>query len=121
MFHFAVFNVILECKIPHTSDKVAYVLLEGRECVPHHEHAFCQVVNVPYLYLSLHFRWHLENWREKCNGIAAVNYSFLACIQLLNIHFFKISEFRCLYCSLWHMVLRRVSFGTFENQSQGAA
>lgn len=31
---------------------------------------------VPYLYLSLHFRWELENWRDKCNETAAVNYSF---------------------------------------------
>lgn len=45
MLHFSVFNIILECKISHMSDKVAYVLLKGGECVPLHKHAFCQVVN----------------------------------------------------------------------------
>lgn len=45
MLHSSLFTIILKCKISHTSDAVAYVLLKGREGVPLEEHAFCQVVN----------------------------------------------------------------------------
>lgn len=99
MLHFSVHNIILACKVSHTSNTVAYVLLKGRECVPH-THAFCQVENCSVSVFVVAFQMGTRKLERKCNDIAAVNYSFLACIQLLNTHFFKILEFRCLYCSL---------------------
>lgn len=121
MLHFSLFNIILKCKISHVSDMVAYVLLKGRECGPFQKHVFCQVENCSISVFIVAYQMGTRKLERKCNDIAAVNYSFLACIQLLNTHFFKIFEFRCLYCSLQHMVLRNVSFETLESQSQGAA
>lgn len=100
MLHVSVLTISLACKVSCTSNTVAYVLLKGRECVPR-KHAFCQVVNCSVSVFVVAFQMGTRKLeRKKCNDIAAVNYSFLACIQLLNTHFFKVLEFRCLYCSL---------------------
>lgn len=121
MLHCGMFSITLECKISHTHDMVAYVLLKGRECVPLHKQASYQVGHCSISVFIPAFQMGTRKLERKCNDIAAVNYSFLACIQLLNTHFFQIFEFRCLYCSLEHMVLRNISFKTFKNQRRGAA